>query len=215
MLDLVGGVGIEGADVNLGRVHARRNERRDAGLVLRGVVDVVGDVEGEPGVEVGGGDREGVVMDRILRDGMGGDVVESGLGGELVDGKIVGWDVEAGAGMGKHLYGTPAVVRREGWREGGGERRRRGGRREEGLGRARDRGRNVCGRDWQVVRYAYAASASSAVNLMHPDDRTRTRNHSFAMHSSNRLHSRGASPTDVWPRLPECGCGCGCGRSES
>lgn len=63
MLDLVGSVGVEGADVDLGRVHARGDESGDAGLVLRGVVEVVGRVEGEPGVEVGSGDGEGVVVD--------------------------------------------------------------------------------------------------------------------------------------------------------
>lgn len=36
----------------------------------------------------------------------------------------------------------------------------------------RDRGRNVCGRDWQVVRYASAASARRASAVMHPTQMT-------------------------------------------
>ena len=65
---------------------------------------------------------------------MGRDVVESGLDGRVgVEGKIVGWVVEEGAGMGKHLYGRAMLCGggMKGRREGGGE-RRRGGRRREG-----------------------------------------------------------------------------------
>ena len=101
MLDLVGSVGIEGANVDLGRVHARRDEGGNAGLVLRLMVNVVHGVEMEEGV-VGGGDRKRMVVNSVLGDGVG-DVVESGLRIALVEGKIVRWVVVEGVGERKHL----------------------------------------------------------------------------------------------------------------
>ena len=101
VLDLVGSVGIEGANVDLGRVHARRDESGNAGLVLRLVVNVVHGVEMEEGV-VGGGDRKRMVVNSVLGDGVG-DVVESGLRIALVEGKIVRWVVVEGVGERKHL----------------------------------------------------------------------------------------------------------------
>ena len=67
MFDLIGSVGIEGADVDLGRVHARGDESGDAGLVLGLVVKIVWAVEIVEWV-VGGGDGEGMVVNRILGD---------------------------------------------------------------------------------------------------------------------------------------------------
>ena len=68
VLDLVRGVGIEGADVDLRGVHAREDEGGDEGLVLSGVVEVVLDVERVAGDVVEGldGDGERVV---VARDG--------------------------------------------------------------------------------------------------------------------------------------------------
>ena len=65
MLDLVRHVGIEGADVDLRGVHAQGDEGGDAGLVLRGVVEVILDVERAAGDVVEGldGDGERVVVD--------------------------------------------------------------------------------------------------------------------------------------------------------
>ena len=60
-------------------------------------------VEVESWIVGGSGDRKGMVVDRILGDVLGDDVVESGLGGALEGRKIVGWVVLEGAGVGEHL----------------------------------------------------------------------------------------------------------------
>ena len=107
MLDLVRGIGIEGADVDLRGVHAREDEGGDAGLVLSEVVEVVLDVERVAGDVVEGldGDGERVVVDRVRGDGVGGKMIEGGLSWGLMKRKIVGWDVVVeGAGVGgNHL----------------------------------------------------------------------------------------------------------------
>ena len=111
-------------------------------------MEVVCGIEGETRVEARRRDGERMVVDRIGGNVVGGGkMVESGLGEIVVSGKIVGWVVVEGAGMGKHLYGS----QHGGWRR---EEEGRRGRRRECGGEERDRGRNVGGRDWQVVRYA-------------------------------------------------------------
>ena len=132
VLDLVGGVGIKGADVDLGGVHARGDEGGDAGLGLGRVVDVVEDVvvgvERVVGVvEGGGGDGEGVVVEGVVGDGEGAEVVEGVVGVVLMERRIVGWDVVVveGAGVGEHRdAASGAGLRRRGrgrGREAGGE----------------------------------------------------------------------------------------------
>lgn len=101
VLDLVRGVGIKSAYVDLGGVHAGGDESGDTGLVLGLVVQIVVGVEVEARV-VGSGDGEGMVVNSVLGDTVREEVVESGLLIALVERKIVGW-VVVEAGIGKHL----------------------------------------------------------------------------------------------------------------